>query len=1276
MNMRTILPVVAVVLVLGSTLQDARAERATEAETRLVCENWLAYMVYNRGSFAGSADPKIVDVQELAYRDTVLARCFSIDPRGHVAVPILKELPPIKTYSEEYGLDASETVGFPQLLREVLLHRVRLFIRKYGSMDAEQPPTGDVLLGREHREEWDRFSVSRQEFDTELHANPPERWAVLGPLLTTAWDQDPPYNNDCPYGDGGRCLVGCVATAAAQIMKYHEWPPNGTGQHSYWWSGDSSCGGSTDGQWLSADFSDPYDWANMPDTCTEGSPQVQQDAVSELCYEVGVAFEMDYGACASGAWTYDALTVFPTYFRYSVAIDRADRNAHTAESWSDLIMAEIYVERPMQYRIFRHSIVCDGWADKYGICRVHMNYGCADASTWWYEIDHLYASIDPMLEYVIKNIIPMAETVWVIAPDSTGDFITIGAAVGSGQVDDGDIIELTDGVFTGTGNRSIDYGGKAITIRSQSGNPDSCIIDCQFQGERAFIFESGEGEGSVLEGVTIRRGIAYLGGAVYIQNSSPTFIYCIMRSCSADYGGAVYCRNASPNFTNCTLRENGAEGLGGYGGAVYMWENSSPTFDNCTFHNNDALHDYGGGGAILSYQSSPEFTDCAFTSNFAWYDGGAIYGYDTEGIFTECHFMYNSTRNGGAISCVANSPVVFRNCVFTLNETSAPIASKGGAVYCDSSSALFENCEIIGNRADRGGAAYCVDSTLSPTFRHCTLSGNSVGTPDSGGAFYCDNSAAILISTIVANSTDGGIHFVNSPNCHVAYCDFFNGFADFSGTGPPNIGVISGTNANGDPCDQYNNIFLDPSFADEQLGNFSLWIDSPCIGAANPVDYPVQDMVGRTRPNPTGSFPDIGAYENGLGTPQEELCDYLSGTLGPGIFHVVCDIFVAPDSSLCVMPGTTLLFDSTCSFTIYGTLLAEGNPDSAIIFTSDTSLNANHWDGLQFLDTTSSGSQLAYCLIEKGLAAGEFPEHCGGAVRCSTSAPTFTCCTFRDNSATGSGGAVHCGYYRSPIFTNCVFSDNSTSMSGGGVYCVYCSSIFTNCTFTGNSAASSGGGVTCAQGSPAFFNTIIAFCEGQGIYFANTWSTHVEHCDFFGNSSGAFGGNSVPGGAGVLTTTNANGDSCDVHMNIFLDPMFADTAELDFHLTDYSSCPGAADPTDPPLVDRDGNPRPNPASSNPDIGAFEYWLAGPVRHLVVSINSGNAVLNWPPFATTCSIYGSADIGSQGDSLDTVTGVTTWTDVNTASRPSPYFYYVTAESPAFQRAGKPAGWLRK
>ncbi|MHC4721561.1 MAG: InlB B-repeat-containing protein, partial [Planctomycetota bacterium] len=50
----------------------------------------------------------------------------------------------------------------------------------------------------------------------------------------------------------------------------------------------------------------------------------------------------------------------------------------------------------------------------------------------------------------------------------------------------GDIVVVGDGVYTGPGNRDLDFHGKLITVRSEVG-PDECIIDCQGAG-RAFVF--------------------------------------------------------------------------------------------------------------------------------------------------------------------------------------------------------------------------------------------------------------------------------------------------------------------------------------------------------------------------------------------------------------------------------------------------------------------------------------------------------------------------------------------------------------------------------------------------------------------------------------------------------------------------------------------------------------------------------------------------------------------------------------------------------------------
>ncbi len=49
---------------------------------------------------------------------------------------------------------------------------------------------------------------------------PPVITTQRGPLLTTSWGQDAPYNANCPVVDGVRCPTGCVATAMAQVMRY------------------------------------------------------------------------------------------------------------------------------------------------------------------------------------------------------------------------------------------------------------------------------------------------------------------------------------------------------------------------------------------------------------------------------------------------------------------------------------------------------------------------------------------------------------------------------------------------------------------------------------------------------------------------------------------------------------------------------------------------------------------------------------------------------------------------------------------------------------------------------------------------------------------------------------------------------------------------------------------------------------------------------------------------------------------------------------------------
>ena len=117
---------------------------------------------------------------------------------------------------------------------------------------------------------------------------------------------------------------------------------------------------------------------------------------------------------------------------------------------------------------------------------------------------------------------------------------TIQAGINSAV--NGDTVLVADGTYTGTGNKEIEYFGKAITVMSENG-PEMCIIDCENSG-RGFYFRGGEGNGSVLDGLTIRNG--YVSGG-YISN----------RGGGIRIGGA-----SSPVIRNCVITQNEATGSG------------------------------------------------------------------------------------------------------------------------------------------------------------------------------------------------------------------------------------------------------------------------------------------------------------------------------------------------------------------------------------------------------------------------------------------------------------------------------------------------------------------------------------------------------------------------------------------------------------------------------------------------------------------------------------------------------------------------------------------
>jgi parallel beta-helix repeat protein len=247
--------------------------------------------------------------------------------------------------------------------------------------------------------------------------------------------------------------------------------------------------------------------------------------------------------------------------------------------------------------------------------------------------------------------------VWNIT--SNNQYETIQQAIN--DANDYDTIIVAIGTHTGTGNKDIDFGGKAVTLRSIDPNsPDiiaSTIIDCQASG-RGFRFHSGEDTNSIVNGFTITNG-----GNIYD-------------------GGAIHCSGSSPAITNCIIRDNiiNGHGAGIYCGSDSYGNPSNTVITNC-FINSNTFIPSGYGGGIYCYKSSPIITNCIITNNSATGSG----------------------RHGGGICCwgdeEAGGNALVANCIVSDNSA----GHRGGGLYAYWSSPTFVNCTVIGNRALEGG---------------------------------------------------------------------------------------------------------------------------------------------------------------------------------------------------------------------------------------------------------------------------------------------------------------------------------------------------------------------------------------------------------------------------------------------------------------------------------------------------------------------------------------------------------------------------------------------
>jgi len=296
-----------------------------------------------------------------------------------------------------------------------------------------------------------------------------------------------------------------------------------------------------------------------------------------------------------------------------------------------------------------------------------------------------------------------------------GDYATIQEAIDNAS--NGDIIEVGPNIipYSSEGNWDIDFGGKAITVRSSHG-PDYTTIDCSgSEGHRGFYFRTNEKSDSVLRGFTIvgatAPGSDGIGGGIFCESSSPSIVDCVIKECAAELGGGIGVDSGSPTIIDCIIEDCQAGGFGqamsggrgagigilrssdatilhtqirnnssydnSFGAGVYCWQ-SSASFSNCDISHNTAQGNVQGGGAYCGGSSDIKFQNCVISNNTAEIGGGLYAGAsngNAEGVtITNCTIAHNSlsgdwsdSSTGGGIHSV-NRNISIRNSIVWYND--------------------------------------------------------------------------------------------------------------------------------------------------------------------------------------------------------------------------------------------------------------------------------------------------------------------------------------------------------------------------------------------------------------------------------------------------------------------------------------------------------------------------------------------------------------------------------------------------------------------------------
>ncbi len=572
----------------------AKATPVSQNKAKLIAKHYISIV-----------EPTINDELTLCHtwndnQGNAILYVFNIGQTGFIIVSADDDVTPIAGYSLNGMYN-----------QELLPSNLRRWIQDYVTdtrdfLDSQTTLSDKAVINQlQWKAEWNALI----EKDNQYYARKSSK--SVDALVTTRWSQGAGYNNYCPEyqsGDNGHCVTGCVATAMAQIIRYHQYPNVGFWHNQYIHSYFGI---------QRADFDSVYyDYSLMPTSVNRYSSTAQQNAVSLLCYHCGVAVNMNYEnpnhTSGSGAHSED-VTDGLKYFGYTNSFF-LNKNGIDSDVWDSLLRHDIDLGRPIYYSGSSseggHAFVCDGYnnSNKY-----HFNFGWGGYGDGFYSLTYVngYSSAQAAVFNIVpSNLGANLDTIY-FDPTSDGDGSSWAnanqnleaAMVLRGMYKSGTLMVKggtyygdtnSDNAFTLTQGLKI-YGSYDSTGTARNLYTTPTILSGRGQ-RRAVYTPSTLTKSTNIYNITFADGYADDGSAL-LTNSGVIVEGCAFENsqCYNDDGAAVLLQYGG-NINCCIVRNNDCNGI---------------NLNNGHVKNNLIVHNSGYGVRI----SSDDLTNCTIVSN-------------------------------------------------------------------------------------------------------------------------------------------------------------------------------------------------------------------------------------------------------------------------------------------------------------------------------------------------------------------------------------------------------------------------------------------------------------------------------------------------------------------------------------------------------------------------------------------------------------------------------------------------------------------------------------